>query len=120
MVKVRQSYAEVTATQRRLLKQKEQASAVADDWYKRAQLALKTGNEELAREALNRRQQNTDEAESLQQQIDFQAASIDKLYEGMQLLEVSFFFMCCAQHVPMTNEIVTPSSPQLTHALVVH
>jgi phage shock protein A len=87
LVKVRQSYAEVTATQRRQMKQKEQASALSEDWYKRAQLALQKGNEELAREALSRRQQNTDEAESLQQQIDFQAASIDKLYEGMQVLE---------------------------------
>jgi phage shock protein A len=87
LVKVRQSYAEVTATQRRLLKQKEQATAVSEDWYKRAQLALTSGNDELAREALSRRQQNMDQAAELQQQIDFQAASIDKLYEGMQQLE---------------------------------
>lgn len=87
MVKVRQSYAEVTATQRRMLKQKEQADALANDWYKRAQLALQAGNEELAREALTRKQQQTEEAESLQAQIDAQAASIDKLYEGMQMLE---------------------------------
>jgi phage shock protein A len=87
LVKVRQSYAEVTATQRRLLKQKEQAEAVSNDWYKRAQLALQAGNEELAREALSRRQQTADEASNLQQQIDLQAASIDKLYEGMQVLE---------------------------------
>lgn len=87
MVKIRQSYAEVTATQRRMLKQKEQADALADDWYKRAQLALEKGNEELAREALSRKQQQTEESESLKSQIDFQAASIDKLYEGMQMLE---------------------------------
>jgi len=87
LVKVRQSYAEVTATQRRLLKQKEQADALSQDWYKRAQLALEKGNEELAREALNRKQTQSEEAESLQQQIDLQAASIDKLYEGMQMLE---------------------------------
>jgi len=86
-VKVRQSYAEVTATQRRLLKQKEQAEAVANDWYNRAQLALKANNEGLAKEALTRRQGQLDEATSLQQQIDVQAASIDKLYEGMQTLE---------------------------------
>jgi hypothetical protein len=49
LVKVRQSYAEVTAIQRRLLKQKEQCDAVADDWYKRAQLALQAGNECLAK-----------------------------------------------------------------------
>jgi len=87
LVKVRQSYAEITATQRRLLKQKEQADALADDWYNRAQLALQKGNEELAREALSRRQQQTDTSQNLQDQIDTQAASVDKLYEGMQMLE---------------------------------
>lgn len=87
LVTIRQSYAEVTATQRRLMKQKEQADALADDWYKRAQLALQKGSEDLAREALNRRQQQVDAANSVQEQLDVQAASIDKLYEGMQELE---------------------------------
>ncbi|KAL3921279.1 MAG: hypothetical protein SGILL_002828 [Bacillariaceae sp.] len=87
LVKIRQSYAEVTATQRRLLKQKEQCEAMANDWYQRAQLALQKGNEELAKEALTRRQQQADEAANLQAQIDSQADSIDKLYEGMQMLE---------------------------------
>ena len=87
LVKIRQSYAEVTATQRRLLKQKEQSDALAEDWYNRAQLALKAGNEELAREALSRRQQQVDASEATKEQIDAQAESIDKLYEGMQMLE---------------------------------
>ncbi len=87
MVKIRQSYAEITATQRRLLKQKEQSDALAQDWYQRAQLALQKGNEGLAKEALTRRQQQLDAASGLQSQIDVQAASIDKLYEGMQMLE---------------------------------
>lgn len=87
LVKVRQSYAEITATQRRLLKQKEQADALGQDWYQRAQLALQKGNDGLAKEALTRRQQQLDEAANLQSQIDVQAASIDKLYEGMQMLE---------------------------------
>lgn len=87
LVKVRQSYAEITATQRRLLKQKEQADALADDWYKRAQLALSKGEEALAKEALTRRQQQADTAEGLQQQIEMQAQAVDKLYEGMQALE---------------------------------
>merc|ERR1719491_1928709 len=45
LVKIRQSYAEVTASQRRFVKQKEQADAMGDDWYKRAQLALERGND---------------------------------------------------------------------------
>lgn len=87
LVKVRQSYAEITATQRRLLKQKEQADALADDWYKRAQLALSKGEEALAKEALTRRQQQVETGEGLQTQIDMQANATDKLYEGMQALE---------------------------------
>lgn len=87
LVKIRQSYAEVTATQRRILKQKEQCDAMAQDWYKRAQLALEKGNDELAKEALTRRQQQTDEANSLQSQLDSQADSLDKLFEGMKMLE---------------------------------
>lgn len=69
------------------MKQKEQADAVSADWYKRAQLALQKGNDALAKEALMRRQVAADEATSLQQQMDLQASSIDKLYDGMQLLE---------------------------------
>lgn len=70
-----------------MMKQKEQCDAMANDWYQRAQLALQKGNEELAKEALTRRQQQADEAANLQVQIDNQAAAVDKLYEGMQMLE---------------------------------
>jgi len=87
LVKVRQSYAEITATQRRLLRQKEQADALSEDWYKRAQLALSKGEEGLAKEALTRRQQQVEVADGLQNQIDVQGAAVDKLYEGMQALE---------------------------------
>lgn len=87
LVKVRQSYAEVTATQRRQMKQQEQAQAIADDWYERAQLALKKGSDELAKEALTRRQQQVDVVTDLQSQIDMQNSSIDKLYDGMKALE---------------------------------
>ena len=88
LIKIRQTYAEVTASQRRLIKQKQQASAVAEDWYGRAQLALERGSkEDLAREALARRQQQIEVINELQPQIDAQAASLDRLYEGMSALE---------------------------------
>ena len=87
LIKIRQTYAEVTASQRRLIKQKQQASAVAEDWYGRAQLALERGKEDLAREALARRQQQVEVINELQPQIDLQAKSLDKLYEGMNALE---------------------------------
>lgn len=87
LVKVRQSYAEVTATQRRLTKQKEQADALADDWYQRAQLALQKSNDALAKEALTRRQQQVEVASNLGAQLESQTAAIDQLYDAMQTLE---------------------------------
>lgn len=60
---------------------------MAQDWYTRAQLALQKGNDELAKEALTRRQQQVDVSDGLQSQIDVQASSIDQLYNGMQALE---------------------------------
>ena len=87
LVKLRQAYAEVTASQRRLLQQKVQFEAVADDWYRRAQLALKRDNEGLAREALARRQQALDEASRIDKDISGQTMNVDRLYEGLQTLE---------------------------------
>ena len=88
LVKVRQAYAEGTAGQRRLQRQKEQADAVGMDWYNRAQLALQRGNEGLAREALARRQVELDKAAGIQSQMDTQGVAIDKLYTAMNALEV--------------------------------
>ena len=87
LIRVRQAYAEVTATQRRLQQQKNQLDATADDWYRRAQLALSKSNEGLAREALARRQQYIEKAEEIQNQIDSQSGNVDRLYEGMLALE---------------------------------
>ena len=87
LVKVRQSYAEVTATQKRMEKQREQAAALAQEWYGRAQLALEKGDEELAREALTRRQQQTETAESLEQQLRSQEDAVQQLYDAMGQLE---------------------------------
>ena len=51
LVTIRQSYAEVMATQKRQQRQKDQADQLADEWYRRAQLALEKGDDELARKA---------------------------------------------------------------------
>jgi len=87
LVKIRQSYAEVSATQKRMENQKKQADSTADDWYKRAQLALQSGEEELAREALARRQQSMENAESIAKQMAIQSGALEKLYSSMTVLE---------------------------------
>ncbi|KAL3922858.1 MAG: hypothetical protein SGARI_006353 [Bacillariaceae sp.] len=52
-----------------------------------SELALKKNNEGLAREALARREALTNQANTIQSQIDSQANNLDTLYEGMQALE---------------------------------
>jgi len=87
LVKVRQSYAEITSSQRRLVNERDEAEAEADRWYKRAQLAMKTGNDGLAKEALIRKQQQMEVVNKIQLQIDGQAVAADKLYDGLRALE---------------------------------
>jgi phage shock protein A len=88
LVKIRQSYAEIFATQKRSQKQKESADGLAADWYSRAQLALQKDDEELAKEALSRRQIQVEISEGLTANIEKQAAAIEKLYASMTDLDL--------------------------------
>ena len=87
LVKVRQAYAEVSASTKRMEEQIKLAEAEGVKWYERAQLALTKGEEELAREALTRRKQQLEMADSLREQVDGQQTSISSLYESMKELE---------------------------------
>lgn len=87
LIRVRQAYAETTASQRRLERSKKQLDSQADDWYTRAQLAMKKSNEGLARDALARREALLKQAKGIQDQIDTQADSLDALFQGMSTLE---------------------------------
>jgi phage shock protein A len=87
LVKIRMAYSEAVASQRRLERQKEMPDRQADDWYRRANLAMRNSNEGLAREALARRQLYVEQSKSLQRQLETQTAATDKLYTAMKALE---------------------------------
>mmetsp|Transcript_5388 Transcript_5388/g.19704 ORF Transcript_5388/g.19704 Transcript_5388/m.19704 type:complete len:312 (-) Transcript_5388:147-1082(-) len=87
LVKLRQATAQVMASQKQLENKYKQAQTTADDWYRRAQLALEKGEEELAREALQRRKQYQDNADSLKGQLDTQAGTVEKLIQNTRVLE---------------------------------
>ena len=55
LIKLRQAVATAIASQKRIQNQAEQAENQAQTWYQRAELALKKGEEDLAKEALSRR-----------------------------------------------------------------
>ena len=81
LVKIRQSYAEVMATQKRMEKQRAAAEQLANEWLNRAQLALQNEDEELAREALSRKGVAQDQAATLAGQLETQATSLNQLFD---------------------------------------
>ena len=86
-VKLRQATAQVMASQKQIENKYKQAQQTADDWYGRAQLALEKGEDDLAREALTRRKQYQENADSLKTQLDAQAGTVEKLISNTRVLE---------------------------------
>ncbi|XP_021906813.1 membrane-associated 30 kDa protein, chloroplastic [Carica papaya] len=59
----------------------------SEEWYRKAQLALEKGEEDLAREALKRRKSYADNANSLKAQLDQQKNVVENLVSNTKLLE---------------------------------
>ena len=87
LVKLRQAVATAIASQKRLQNQAEQAESQAKTWYERAELALKKGEEDLARESLSRRKTYQDTATALNNQISSQVGQVDTLKKSLTALE---------------------------------
>ncbi|MBD3881355.1 PspA/IM30 family protein [Phormidium tenue FACHB-886] len=87
LIQVRQAVAQAIATQKRTERQASQARSTAEEWYRRAQLAMEKGDENLAREALTRRQSYQDTANALQSQIQQQSTVVVQLKQNMSKLE---------------------------------
>lgn len=87
LIKVKQSYAQVLATQRRLTSQKDEAESMAATWYRRAEFAVEKGDDHLAKEALTRRQPFVDKAEDLEGQIGAMEGNVDRLFDSIKTLE---------------------------------
>ncbi|MAI95490.1 MAG: hypothetical protein CMN95_02020 [Synechococcus sp. MED650] len=87
LVKLRQAVALAIASQKRLTNQADQASAQAKTWYERAELALKKGEEDLAREALARRKTFQETATTLSAQVKSQVGQVELLKKNLVALE---------------------------------
>lgn len=87
LIKMRQATAQVLASQKQLENRYKSAQQASEDWYRRAQLALGKGDEDLAREALKRRKSFADNANALRAQLDQQKSVVDNLVSNTRLLE---------------------------------
>ncbi|MBD2437845.1 PspA/IM30 family protein [Nostoc sp. FACHB-110] len=88
LVRLRQGVAQAIATQKRTERQAIAANSTAEEWYRRAQLALQQGNEPLAREALTKRRAYQETATSLFNQIGQQTEIVERLKKDMRSLEL--------------------------------
>lgn len=87
LVHLRQAVAQAVAMHKRTERQWMQAQAAADEWYRRAQLALDSGNEALAREALERRQPYQQSSDQMAAQLRDRTATMTQLRDTMRQVE---------------------------------
>jgi phage shock protein A len=86
VLSARQSLINLIVSGKRLQQQYEQVQAEVDKWEKRTQLALRKGDEDLAREALNRKKIHSDVLSSLKANLD-QALPVENFKQNLTLLE---------------------------------
>jgi phage shock protein A len=86
LVEAKKQVAASIADEKRLAKQFEQEVANAQEWERRAMMALRAGNEELAKEALGRKREHDELAATFKEQWTKQKAAVDQLKKALRLL----------------------------------
>ncbi len=86
LLEAKKQVAVAIADEKRLAKQVEAERGKAAEWERRAMLAVKANNDELAKEALARKQEHSAHAEQYQQQWQKQKASVDHLKLALRAL----------------------------------
>jgi phage shock protein A len=87
LLQLRQAVAQAIATQKRTEQQYNKATNDESSWYQKAELALKKGDENLAREALTRKKSYSETALALKTQLDGQVGQIEGLKRSLMQLE---------------------------------
>jgi phage shock protein A len=86
LVEAKKQVAASIADEKRLAKQFEQEMANATEWERRAMMALRAGNEELAKEALARKREHDELAVTFKEQWSKQKAAVEQLKKALRLL----------------------------------
>jgi phage shock protein A len=86
LTEAKKQVAQSIADEKRLVKQFEQEAANSAEWERRAMMALRAGNEELAKEALARKKEHDQLAATFKDQWTKQKAAVDQLKKALRLL----------------------------------
>ena len=87
LVQLRQGVAQAIASQKRSEKQYNDAQNEINKWQRNAQLALQKGDENLARQALERKKTYTDTSTALKASLDTQSTQVETLKRNLIQLE---------------------------------
>jgi phage shock protein A len=88
LVDLRQTVAQAIAMQKRTDRQSHQANLQAEEWYRRAQVAVGKGNDELAHDALTKRRAYQTTADSMRAQVKEQGQLVILLKANLRSLEM--------------------------------
>jgi phage shock protein A len=86
LLEAKKQVAASIADEKRLHKQAEQEAANAAEWERRAMLAIRAGDDNLAKEALARKKEHASLRESYQEQWQKQKAAVDQLKLALRAL----------------------------------
>ena len=86
--RAKQEVALAIAEERKLKSQVESEARQAQEWERRAMLALQQGREDLARQALLRQQEYAERARSMHETWQRQAADTEKVKDALRQLQV--------------------------------
>ena len=87
MIQVKTQVAAAIADEKRLQTRYEEAQRTADDWQHKAELALDQGDDELAKQALQRQIRTRRRATGLQEQWQAQSVGVQALKDGLRQLQ---------------------------------
>ena len=86
LVEAKKQVAVAIADEKRLQKSYAAGKKTADEWEQRAMMAVRAGDDELAKEALRRNKEQGDLNAQLQEQWERQARSVDQLKQALRAL----------------------------------
>jgi phage shock protein A len=87
LIQVKTQVAAAIADEKRLQARYEEAQRQSDDWQRKAELAIDKGEDDLAKQALQRRNTYAQTSEGLKEQWQAQSASVQMLKDGLRQLQ---------------------------------
>jgi len=86
LVEAKKQVAVAIADEKRLQKQYNNEKSIAEDWHKKAMLAVRAGDDELAKEALTRKKEHDQLAGSFEEQWRKQQLAVNQLKTALRAL----------------------------------